>query len=979
MPGVVEILQHQARQRGRLETNPLFLIHAMEARGGARVSHLPISQRLSQAWVTLTGAPFRPHQAAALAALRRGEPFALLGGGMAARQTLHLLLNEVLWDNPQASTLLLVPDEASAELHLAEIERLNQALVAPLPVASIGRAPPERSVMAARVIVATPDALHNRLLQHHDRAWQPFWSRLSLILLANASQYSGIAAAHLSMLLWRSSRLIPADTPLLLGATLDPVADADVALRELSGQEWRIIPVDDIPHAATTLALWRSGDAYLREAATLALVFQRDGYTVHITCPRLETGLVLPLIGNDTYGISIGPVLCPAHVHLLAGYPGSHTVLHQALDSGALLTVLLLGNAPIEHTLVRMAGQGDEILPLLDSVLPTWCPPPTNAYVTARHLLCAASELPLTASEIDALQFGPMVDRLEQQGQLVQLPDPDPAWQPRSPAGEPHADFSVVATGDSPIVLCDERGIMLDTLDPAAFDRWAFLGATLPPSRSSYRATRRDEDAARLDLRTEQHGRRTLPLRRCTVSVRNEYAQRAAYGGAIGWGRVVIEEEVYGYREAQTGSAPVERVLNPALSARWVAPAVWIDLPRTAASSAEGLAIRSVDGQQMGWSLVAALPLSVVCAPTDIVPVYDAAQSRIYLVDAQPGGNGLSAWLYEHLEAVLPLAYDIALDGRNDSLMEVAAQADKNWLLTLLGGAVALPSAKPADRSAPAAPAGENNARGAKPRNARSYKPAPQAQREADAGHNRTPETPRPTEPVHQPIGRSRAADPNQAALPFSPPEPPDPAPANRVPTPPARSRPARDTQRAGERRRARGNPPSRRRARAEDNYLSNEKPTAFTAKRSAKRDWRPTTDDRRPASPEQPPERLPNRQNASNAQPGPREQQAPPQAEAPPDAEAMIARLRRLREQREVKREQVAPRRADSRLPVTPRFATGDEVFCLPYGYGEVCASWIEDDKELLNVVFPDYGELIIDSSVSMVRRIEPRTPDND
>lgn len=94
-----------------------------------------------------------------------------------------------------------------------------------------------------------------------------------------------------------------------------------------------------------------------------------------------------------------------------------------------------------------------------------------------------------------------------------------------------------------------------------------------------------------------------------------------------------------------------------------------------------------------------------------------------------------------------------------------------------------------------------------------------------------------------------------------------------------------------------------------------------------------------------------------------------------------MLARLRRMREQREATTNADAAPSAppQNHRPVTPRFASGDEIFCLPYGYGTVIGSRIEEDRELLNVEFPDYGELAIDPTVSMVRRIEKKGTDAD
>jgi DEAD/DEAH box helicase domain-containing protein len=86
-----------------------------------------------------------------------------------------------------------------------------------------------------------------------------------------------------------------------------------------------------------------------------------------------------------------------------------------------------------------------------------------------------------------------------------------------------------------------------------------------------------------------------------------------------------------------------------------------------------------------------------------------------------------------------------------------------------------------------------------------------------------------------------------------------------------------------------------------------------------------------------------------------------------------MVARLRRLREERELREPSPQPslplRESE---PIEPRFATGDQIFCLPYGEGTVRSSRIMAGKELLTVVFPEHGELMVDPSISAVRKIE-------
>ena len=101
VPDISDIIQAIARQRGRGDAGPLIMLRQLDGAPGERISHLPVEAELAQAWVALTGEPFRPHQAQALTALRRGEPVALAAAAADVAMTAYLLLYAVLLAEPR--------------------------------------------------------------------------------------------------------------------------------------------------------------------------------------------------------------------------------------------------------------------------------------------------------------------------------------------------------------------------------------------------------------------------------------------------------------------------------------------------------------------------------------------------------------------------------------------------------------------------------------------------------------------------------------------------------------------------------------------------------------------------------------------------------------------------------------------------------------------------------------------------------------
>jgi hypothetical protein len=1002
VPDISEIIQAIARQRGRGEAGPLILLRQLDGTPGERISHLPIDSSLAQAWVALRSEPFRPHQAQALTALRRGEPVALAAASADVAMSAYLLLYATLLAEPHSAALLLAPDMAGAHAIRGDLDDLNGALPQSLRLAPTLIAAERRPDHYARIVVATPEALHSRLLRHHDRAWALFWPRLRLIALPEAQRYAGVAGAHLANLLLRVQRIAAAHAGDQLRSVLATIAPCEApgpALNALLGQAWRVIAADDGPDDGTWLAVWR-GASRLREAAELANQVRRQGYHVHILCEQLESPLLAPLVG-DHEGVSCGPVAPPAHVLIAAGYTGPISAVRRQLRSGYQAVIVVLGDAPHEQAIARQTEL------LLSAPPAAWPASSANAYAAAQHVLCAASELPLTEAEVEVWGAQDIVARLSAQGQLVDLPDEEVAWKPTDSAGDPYAEFSTLASSGSAIVARSDQGLQLAALDPTGFERWTFPNAALPPGAGGFRVAARDEEHGTLTLRLESNGRRSFPLRRCEVAVREEREARPLAGGRrIGWGRVVVDEQIYGYREASANAAPSDLALQPPLVARWAAPACWFDV---------GIGVQ-VLGQFVGWSLAAALQLRAFARMTDVVPCYDHAARRLFLVDAQPGGNGLAAWIYSNAEQLLPLAYDVALACRNDALLEPLSRADMDWLLALLGRA---PEAAPAERprvsttarAAPLeliegpppttprlvltpAPPEERRPTSDERRETRDDRRPRNEERGTTDGRRQTSEERHETrdarrardddrQQTDQVPGRAEAAETRQRPQ----------APETRHPPSETRQHPSRPQPPAPERRQRElpfgGEPPRPERSAPRQSERAPEPPAAPRPARTPPQPERTATN---PApgerSASQQPERAASQQPQRPAQrpPAPARQApnnaSPPPDDAPPDADALIARLRRQRAQRE------AQQGAAERLPqskvrepseVEQRFAAGDRIFCLPYGDGVVQESRVEDDREMLTVNFMNHGDLQIDPAVNFVRKVEEAPEEDD
>lgn len=667
---ISDIIQAIARQRGRGDATPLIMLRTLDDMPGERVSHLPIDPQLAQAWLAYTGEPFRPHQAHALAALRRGEPVALRASTIDVAATVQLLARAALAETPGATVLMLAFDDNHARALHAAFDEADQALPrslqTPATTTSALRVDP-----FARMVIATPEALHYRVLRHHLRAWNAFWNGVRLIVIPDIHRFTGVAGAHLADLLMRTYRVAAAHgaSPGFL-ASLIRLNDPTPALNALLGRSWRVVDADDGPHQATVTAIWQGGDVWLRETVELVTLLRRQSYRVHVLCDALVRVALAAAIGESA-DVTVGADPQPAQVLVCAGFPGSISAFRRLLASGYQAVIAVLSELPQEQALAR------QVTVTLDGPLTTWVPPPPNVYVLAQHVVCAASELPLTAADVDAWGCADVVARMAASQQMIELPDNEPLW---IPAGEhdPYAEFSVLAASGGAITARSEQPRIRERLDPTLFERWAFAGAALPPGLGGLRVVMRDEEEGSISLRLETSGRRTWPLRRGQMTIRDVHEERALFHNQrMAWGRVVAQETIYAWRECSPNASPADIALTAPLESRWVAPACWFELP---------VALQ-VQGQFIGWCLTAAVTLRALASFTDLVPLYDHERQRLFFVDAQPGGNGLAQWLYQNAEEILPVAYDVALACRADPLLEPLSRIEQDWLLALLGRA----------------------------------------------------------------------------------------------------------------------------------------------------------------------------------------------------------------------------------------------------------------------------------------------------
>ena len=928
---------------------------------GQRITHLAVEQVVSHAWVNLTGEPFRPHHATTLMAMRRGEPAAIVAAHPRRLLSMICLTVNQLIDVPGSRAMLLVHDDIAAQVVYHEVNTfVDNVLDHDITVAVISDS--SGDMPQARLLIVTYEALHRRLLRYHDRTWRPCWEAVRLIGLVDLHMAAGIGMYHIAALLVRLQRVVNRYASMQVVqwlATSMPADGLDAVLRSLGVGTWRMIPADDYPSDAVDVSVWHLPEDYLAIAHDLAVQISDAGYTAHLYARDVEQHL-LPET-DPQQSITVGTQLTGAQVLIVAGVADDRWLLAQALRSGYHAVVVLLGSHPLDSWYSQVPTR------LVENLTVDWPLAALNAYVLTQHLRAAAYEWPLRDEEITAWHASELRERLVERQQLQALPN-NQGWVS---AGEddPYDDFHLLSAIGLPVLL-QIGEISLDApFDPTGFERWLAKGASVPPWYGGMRVIQRNEDDGSVVLQPDVAQRRTLPLRSCEVAIRDtKTTHTLSQGAVVTYGRVLVTERIVGMRELRDDTVRDHLFATP-LESRWSAPGWWLDVPQCVDDAA----------LRIGWSVVLTLPVLSMLKTSAVVPCGDTTFRRLYIIDAQPGGNGAAEWMFAHIEEVLVTAVAIAQTLQADPLLAESCQLDNEWLRRLIGArGIATPAPSPTlPPIAMPAPRRDEPSTAAIPippvrDDDEMYTVIPSAtpgapsdvtapQKYPPMGGNRnTPVPPR----------RSWATRPKRTA-----PEPTPPAPAP-APTTPAPSRPnpastpssVRPSTPATSRPNTSSTPSSVRPS-TPVSSRPNTPPAPSSVRPSTSVPSRPNTPPApssvRPSTPATPPpsaSRPPSRAN--------------PPAEATPAAPNVSRIMANIRKQIQqqlptARNAPAATTPVQSRFGDVPRFVAGQRIFCLPYGDGDVIDSEFVDGHEYIRAEFPTYGELRIDPSVSLVRII--------
>lgn len=630
----------------------------------------------AQTWLEAQGISLFSHQAEAMEKILAGQDV-ILATGPSSGKTLALALPILahLAQEPQSTALLLYPLKALTQDQLGKWQSLAQALgVTPLGIYD-GDTPTHlrrKLREQARILLTNPYALHQYLEWHH--LWAPFLTHLRYVVIDEAHWYQGAFGAGVALLLWRLQRVLARYGAHPLFALASATCGDPRGLAEtLVGRPVQVVDEDGSPQGRRTWWFWdpdRGEISPFAQGVRLCQTLLREGLQVLVfvpsrtmseavatalkeLCPDHQDQIAAYRAGYlpterrtveeglrqgrlrvvvSTRALELGVDIDGLDAVVLWGYPGSLASVRQMSGrAGRAGREALLVYIPDEDPLDRFFLAHPEDLVFGSVEVPVLNP--LHRELVARHLLCAAAEVPLSSGEVESLGLGE--EDLSGRGAAGLLA--------RTPAGWIYAGLARPAervaldTLSGLQVLLEVDGEVLEVWDEFRARREAFPGAVVLHQGERFCVQALDLQAGVAQLRPHTEEYTTKPETRETVHILRW--KEVGRGLRRGWVRV--REEVVGYKILQRGCVLARRPLElPPLEYETEGIClVWEE-------EASGGALHGAE-----HALVATVPLVVGCAAADVggvsAPVHpETGLPTLLIYDAFPGGLGISRALF---------------------------------------------------------------------------------------------------------------------------------------------------------------------------------------------------------------------------------------------------------------------------------------------------------------------------------------------
>jgi DEAD/DEAH box helicase domain-containing protein len=544
------------------------------------------------------------------------------------------------------------------------------------------------------VLMTNPEMLHLSFLAHHDK-WASFWSGLTHVVVDEVHTYRGVMGSHMAWVFRRMNRICtrygasptfvfcsatvgnPSElASRLTGLEVEAVRDsgapqsrrhllfmnpddgaAQAAIRLLQGalkRGLRTIVYCQSRKLTELIALWaaeRAGELAPRISAYRAGFLPEERREIE---GRLASGELLAVISTSALelGIDIGTLdLC-----LLVGYPG--TVMATRQRGGRVGR----GNRDSAVVLIAQEDALDQYFmrnprDLLQRPPEAAVLNPGNPVILARHLVCAASEVPIRHDEPIIGEEGvrESVSELTSRTELLASADGTEFYAARR---APHRRVDLRGAGHSFQIVANGRTI--GQVDGFRAYRETHTGAVYLHKGLTYVVDKLDLDsrtaevsAAKVDFFTRVRGHKTTEILETT-------SEQDVFSTRICLGRLRVTDQVTGYeRRLVRDQRLLNRIPLDLPPQVFETDGLWIEIPKEIQEAAEEARMHFMGGiHALEHAAIGILPLLVLTDRNDLGGIstplhHQIGRAAVFIYDGIPGGVGLSREAFAQAETLI--------------------------------------------------------------------------------------------------------------------------------------------------------------------------------------------------------------------------------------------------------------------------------------------------------------------------------------
>jgi len=644
---------------------------------------------------------FYSHQAEAINKARQGKNVVIVTP-TASGKTLafNVPVLEALTENKKATALYLYPTKALTNDQLKVLRELDKEIgLKASPNIYDGDTPQSQRANIrenSKIILTNPYGLHQYLPWHYK--WRTFLQNLKFIVIDEAHVYRGVFGSNVAMLLRRLIRICSYyNTDPLIILSSATIANPEEHAKKLTGKDFEIISKDGAPKGKKTFMFWnppfidnnntirRSTHQETKDLLTLCIL--KNLQTLCFTTSRQMAELITRWTKEEL--ITRSPKLQNAITAYRAGYLPqerrqienrlknkeligvvSTNALELGIDIGSLDSVIISGYPGTVISTWQQAGRAgrtnaDSLVTLVAFQNPLdqyFMKHPEdffgrpheqaiidlhNKYISLGHIMCAASELPITDSDSSffPVLFSESINALEQQHLVRKTPR---GWV-YSGTARPVEVVSLESISDKTVIVtCN--GNLLETLTLNKAYEEVHAGAVLLHQGETYISEELNLEQLTAKVRQEDVNYYTEALKTVDVAIKKTFEENQSRV-KIGLGELTITEYYNTYITKAYDEVIKRQPLNlPPLTFSTVG--IWFLIPDKLRQEIEAQNLDFDGGlHAVEHAMIAMSPIFAMCDRWDIgglsTPLHpDTGGASIFIYDGFEGGIGISENLY---------------------------------------------------------------------------------------------------------------------------------------------------------------------------------------------------------------------------------------------------------------------------------------------------------------------------------------------